>query len=85
MPSVVYAAVHAFENSVRALVTKAMAEKYGAAWVEKAPEREIQDEITPRHQTLLGGSGDRSFGGLFRQDDVKKSISLILRGFLTSC
>jgi Swt1-like HEPN len=37
--SVVYAAVHAFENSVRALVTKAMTEKFGATWWEKAPER----------------------------------------------
>lgn len=37
--SVVYASVHAFENSVRALVTKAMTEKYGAKWWEKTPER----------------------------------------------
>ena len=37
--SVVYAAVHAFENAVRAMVTKAMAEKYGATWWDKVPER----------------------------------------------
>jgi hypothetical protein len=37
--SVVYAAVHAFENTVRAMVTKAMAEKLGQAWWEKVPER----------------------------------------------
>lgn len=37
--SIVYAAVHAFENSVRALVTKAMTEKYGATWWTKVPER----------------------------------------------
>ena len=30
--SVVYAAVHAFENSVRATVIKAMGEKHGAMW-----------------------------------------------------
>lgn len=37
--SVVYAAIHAFENSVRAMVVKAMGEKHGATWWEKAPER----------------------------------------------
>jgi hypothetical protein len=37
--SFVYAAIHAFENSVRATVTKAMAEKYGAGWWDKAPEK----------------------------------------------
>jgi hypothetical protein len=37
--SVVYAAVHAFENTLRAMVTKAMAEKHGEAWWEKVPER----------------------------------------------
>ena len=37
--SVVYAAVHAFENTVRAMVTKAMAEKHGPTWWEKVPER----------------------------------------------
>ena len=37
--SVVYAAVHAFENTVRAMVTKAMGEKHGANWWEKVPER----------------------------------------------
>lgn len=37
--AVVYAAVHAFENAVRLLVTKAMAEKHGETWWEKVPER----------------------------------------------
>lgn len=37
--SVAYTAVHAFENSVRATVTKAMTEKHGATWWEKVPER----------------------------------------------
>lgn len=37
--SVIYAAIHAFENSVRFLVSKAMAEKYGESWWEKVPER----------------------------------------------
>ena len=37
--SVVYAALHSFENAVRATVTKAMAEKHGETWWEKVPER----------------------------------------------
>jgi hypothetical protein len=37
--SVVYAAVHAFENSVRATVTKAMSEKHGVKWWDKVPDR----------------------------------------------
>ena len=37
--SVVYAAIHAFENAVRAMVVKAMGEKHGATWWEKVPER----------------------------------------------
>lgn len=37
--SVVYAAIHAFENAVRAMVVKAMTEKHGAAWWDKVPER----------------------------------------------
>lgn len=37
--SVVYAAIHAFENTVRALVVKAMIEKHGATWWDNVPER----------------------------------------------
>ena len=37
--SVVYAAIHAFENAVRAMVVKAMTEKHGAIWWDKVPER----------------------------------------------
>lgn len=37
--SIVYAAIHAFENAVRILVTKAMAEENGEAWWAKVPER----------------------------------------------
>jgi hypothetical protein len=37
--AVVYAALHAFENSVRVLVTKAMAEEHGDNWWDKVPER----------------------------------------------
>lgn len=37
--SVVYAAIHAFENAVRQLVTKAMAEAHGETWWTKVPER----------------------------------------------
>lgn len=35
----VYAALHAFENSVRAMVVKAMAEAYPLDWWTKVPER----------------------------------------------
>jgi hypothetical protein len=37
--AVVYAAIHAFENTVRLMVTKAMAEKHGETWWEKVPDR----------------------------------------------
>ena len=37
--AVVYTAIHAFENSVRELVKKAMAEGFGAAWWSKVPQR----------------------------------------------
>jgi Swt1-like HEPN len=37
--SVVYAAIHAFENTVRMMVTKAMSEKHSGTWWEKVPER----------------------------------------------
>jgi Swt1-like HEPN len=37
--SVVYAAIHAFENAVRQLVTKAMAEAHGETWWTQVPER----------------------------------------------
>ena len=37
--AVVYAAVHAFENTVRMMVTKAMAENHGETWWDKVPER----------------------------------------------
>lgn len=37
--AVVYTALHAFENSVRGLTTKAMAEKHGDNWWEKVPDR----------------------------------------------
>lgn len=37
--SVVYASIHAFENTIRATVTKAMAEKHGEKWWDKVPDR----------------------------------------------
>jgi hypothetical protein len=37
--SVVYAAIHAFENAVRTMVVKAMGEKHGASWWDQVPER----------------------------------------------
>lgn len=37
--SLVYAAIHAFENAVRQLVIKAMAETHGETWWDKVPER----------------------------------------------
>ncbi len=37
--AVVYTAIHAFENTVRELVKKAMAEGHGASWWSKVPQR----------------------------------------------
>lgn len=37
--SVIYAAIHAFENAVRQMVTKAMAETHLETWWEKVPDR----------------------------------------------
>lgn len=37
--SLVYSALHAFENEVRAFVTKAMVESYKDSWWDKVPER----------------------------------------------
>jgi hypothetical protein len=41
------------------------------------------DEITPRHQTLLGGSGDRSFAGLFRLSRIFPHLPLGTADFVT--
>jgi hypothetical protein len=45
--SVVYAAIHAFENMVRKFVTEAMAEAHGEGWWTKVPER-IQKTVRTR-------------------------------------
>ena len=45
--SVVYTAIHTFENTVRQLVLKAMAERNGAGWWSKVPER-IQKTVKTR-------------------------------------
>jgi hypothetical protein len=37
--SIIYTAIHAFENTVRAMVVKAMEEKYLSVWWTKVPER----------------------------------------------
>src|SRR5579872_6084135 len=37
--SIVYTAIHAFENMVRGLVAKAMLEHHGEDWWQKVPER----------------------------------------------
>jgi hypothetical protein len=37
--AIVYSAIHAFENTVRQLVMKAMAESHGETWWEKIPEK----------------------------------------------
>ena len=37
--AIVYSAIHSFENTVRQLVMKAMAEAHGESWWEKVPER----------------------------------------------
>lgn len=45
--SSVYCVIHAFENMVRTLVTKAMAEHHGEAWWSKVPDR-IQKTVKSR-------------------------------------
>lgn len=45
--AVVYAAIHAFENTIRQLVQKAMAEAHQDAWWEKVPDR-IQKRVRTR-------------------------------------
>lgn len=45
--SIVYTAIHAFENMVRQLVSKAMAENHGEEWWKKVPER-IQKTVKTR-------------------------------------
>lgn len=47
--SIVYTAIHTFENMVRRLVTKAMAEHHGEEWWQKVPER-IQKTVKTRMQ-----------------------------------
>ena len=45
--SLVYTAIHAFENMVRQLVIKAMAERYTEGWWSKVPDR-IQKTVKTR-------------------------------------
>lgn len=45
--SVVYTAIHTFENMVRQLVMKAMAEKHGEGWWSKVPKN-IQNKVKIR-------------------------------------
>ncbi|MFW9875914.1 MAG: Swt1 family HEPN domain-containing protein [Candidatus Thorarchaeota archaeon] len=45
--SIVYTAIHAFENMVRYLVQKVMAEKYGEKWWEKVPDK-IRKKVETR-------------------------------------
>src|SRR5258707_6006669 len=45
--SIAYTAIHAFENTVRKLVIKAMAESHGESWWTKVPER-IQKTVKTR-------------------------------------
>jgi hypothetical protein len=44
---IVYVAIHAFENTVRQLVVKAMGEQHGETWWSKVPER-IRKVVTTR-------------------------------------
>ena len=45
--SIVYTAIHAFENMVRDLVQKAMAETHGEGWWSKVPDK-IRKRVTTR-------------------------------------
>jgi hypothetical protein len=47
--SIVYIALHAFENSVRDLVKSALAEKYQENWWDKVPDR-IQKKVKTRQE-----------------------------------
>ena len=47
--SIVYIALHSFENSVRELVKSAMAEKFLETWWEKVPER-IKSKVKTRQE-----------------------------------
>jgi len=47
--SIVYTAIHTFENMVRRLVSKAMAEHHGEEWWQKVPER-IQKTVKTRRE-----------------------------------
>ena len=45
--SIVYTAIHAFENTIREFVKKAMAEKYGENWWLKVPDK-IRKKVSIR-------------------------------------
>ncbi len=45
--SLIYIAIHSFENMVRQLVMKAMAERHGSGWWSKVPDR-IQKTVKTR-------------------------------------
>ena len=45
--SIIYTAIHAFENAVRKLVLKTMAEVHGESWWDKVPSR-IQTKVQGR-------------------------------------
>ena len=47
--SLVYTALHAFENSVRKLVTSTMIEAYKETWWDKVPKR-IRDKVAARKE-----------------------------------
>jgi hypothetical protein len=61
----VYTAIHAFENSVRALVTKAMAEEHGESWWEKVP-----DKIRRRAKTRMEEDARNRWHGARGAQDI---------------
>ncbi len=60
--SIVYIALHAFENSVRDLVKSAMAEKHEEIWWEKVPEK-IKAKVKTRREEDLKFRWHGSRGG----------------------
>lgn len=54
--SVVYAAIHAFENTIRSMVIKAMTEKHGATWWDKSQSvfGRLQSPVWRRIQNSVG-------------------------------
>ena len=86
----VYAAVHAFENTVRQMTTKAMAEAHGEAWWDKVPERIRKSSKTRMEEDAKsrwhGARGTQEinycdFSGALAKEDVER-IGMNIRDWI---